>query len=199
MDRAQYKEHFHDELVDLYHVYVRSPETDSPETVSEGIRRRWGLQESLFVQTRDELRSYVRQMVRRLYAVGYAQELVVMLVAALGVVTALLISILQRRRELGLLRAVGASRFQVLRSVLAEAVLMGIIGSALGLAFGIPLEWYAMQVVFLDEAGFTFPLRIPWQQIGGVIGLALLLALTAGLIPAVHAVRLRIADAIAHE
>src|SRR5262249_11346752 len=121
------------------------------------------------------------------------------LVAGLGVVVASLISVLQRRRELGLLRAVGASRPQVLRSVLAEATLMGLIGSAIGLLVGIPLEWYAIRVVLFDEAGFLFPVRIPWLAAGGITGFAVVLATLAGLGPALHAIRLRIPEAIAYE
>jgi putative ABC transport system permease protein len=125
--------------------------------------------------------------------------LVVGLVAGLGVVIALLISVLQRRRELGLLRAVGASRSQVLRSVLAEALLMGLIGAVSGLLLGIPLEWYAVRIILLDEAGFLFPLVIPWMAAAWIILAAILLATLAGLGPAVHAMHLRIPDAIAYE
>ena len=57
-----------------------------------------------------------------MYLLAYLQQIVVGVVAALGVVTALLISVLQRKRELGLLLAVGATPGQALRSVLAEAV-----------------------------------------------------------------------------
>src|SRR4029079_9599067 len=98
------------------------------------------------------------------YGIAIGQEIVVVLVAALGVVTALLISVLQRRREMGLLRAIGASRAQVVYLVLAEACLMGIFGSVLGVLFAIPLEWYALQIVFLEESGFVFDLYFPWHE-----------------------------------
>jgi putative ABC transport system permease protein len=138
-------------------------------------------------------------MIRRMSMFSYAQEVVVIIVAALGVVMALLISVLQRQRELGLLRAVGASRSQVLRSVLAEAALMGLVGTLLGTLFGIPLEWYALHVILLDEAGFTFPAEVPWAQVAGVVLVGMGVATLAGLLPALRAVRLRIADAIAYE
>ena len=139
------------------------------------------------------------EMIQQLFGVVYAQQAVVGIVAAIGVVTALLISVLQRRRELGLLRAVGASRAQVLRSVLAEAVLMGLIGAACGLVIGIPMEYYAVRVILLEEAGFNFDVAVPWAIVGAVVGAALLIAALAGLLPALHAVRIRIADAVAYE
>lgn len=197
VDREQYRKLFDDNLVDAYDVYLR-PAADVA-TVRETISRRWGAEQSLVVMTRGELRQVIIDMIRRLYSLAYAQELVVGLVAALGVVTALLISVLQRRRELGLLRAVGASRGQVLRSVLAEAILMGLVGSAIGLLVGIPLEWYAVRVILLEETGYSFAVHVPWQAIGLVITLALGTATLAGLGPAIHAMRLRIPEAIAYE
>src|SRR5205823_11632284 len=134
------------------------------EAVREVVLRRWGAEHALVALTRPELRQRVSDTIHQLYAIPYAQGLVVGLVAGLGVVVALLISVLQRRRELGLLRAVGASRSQVLRSVLAEATMMGIVGSVVGLLVGVPLEWYAVRIVLFDEAGFLFPVRVPRSE-----------------------------------
>jgi putative ABC transport system permease protein len=115
------------------------------------------------------------------------------------VVSALFISVLQRRRELGLLRAVGASRGQVLGTVLAEAALMGLFGALIGFVLGLFIEWYTIRLILLDEAGFTFPMLVPWKPAAIVFGLAVVLAALVGLWPAYHATRLRIADAIAYE
>jgi putative ABC transport system permease protein len=115
------------------------------------------------------------------------------------VVTALLISVLQRRREMGLLRAIGAARWHVVRCVLAEAALMGLIGSAIGFLVGIPLEWFALEVVILEESGYLFPFVVPWQEGLVIAGAALVVATLAGLGPALVAVRQRIPEAIAME
>src|SRR5262249_36490248 len=161
----------------------------------EAVSKRVDTELGLVALTRAELHEQVRGLIRRLYSIAYAQEFVIGLVAALGVVTALLISVLQRRRELGLLRAVGAAQPQIVRSVLVEAVLMGAIGSLIGLLLGLPLEWFVVRVVLLEDAGFSFPVVIPWVGSAIVIGLALLIATLAGLGPALHAMRLRIAEA----
>jgi putative ABC transport system permease protein len=112
---------------------------------------------------------------------------------------ALLISVIQRQRELGLLRAVGATRAQVIRTVVAEAVLMGVIGTALGLLIGLPLEWYVVHVLLFEEAGFAFPVIYPWLSAGFIAVVAMLLAGLAAQVPAVHAGRMHIAEAIAYE
>jgi putative ABC transport system permease protein len=197
MDRDLYKRSFHDSLVDTFDVYVW-PGKD-PDVVREAVTRLWGVEHSLVVMKREELRQRIADMIRRLFGIAYSQEIVVGLVAAMGVVMALLISVLQRRRELGLLRAVGATRGQILGTVLAEATLMGLIGTLIGLAVGVPIEWYCVQVIMFEEAGFLFPVLIPWLEAGVISGIALLVATMAGLGPAWHTSRLRIPEAIAYE
>lgn len=200
MDRKQYLQHFQDDLVDVFDVYCpHSATAEQREEVRATISRRWGADQGLIVVTRQELRQQIAEMIQRLYSVAYAQEGVVGFVSALGIVTALVISVLQRRREIGLLRAVGATQPQIMRSVLAEAVLMGIIGSLIGLALGLPLEYYVVKVILLEDAGFVFPMHVPWLALSLIVGSALVVAILAGLGPALHAMRMRIAEAIAYE
>ncbi len=197
MDRLAYKKYFNDSLVDVFDTYVR-PGKD-PVAVREGVMRLWGVEHSLVILKREELRQRIADMIRRLFGIAYSQEIVVGLVAALGVVMALLISVLQRRRELGLLRAVGATRGQILGTVLAEATFMGVIGTIIGIAVGVPLEWYCVQVILFEEAGFLFPVLIPWLEAGIIAFIAVTVATMAGLAPALHTSRLRIPEAIAYE
>jgi putative ABC transport system permease protein len=155
--------------------------------------------EGLVILTRDELKDRIRNMIRQLYSIAFLQELIVGVVAVLGVVMALLISVLQRRRELGLLRAVGATQSQILRTVVAEATLMGLIGTLIGVLIGVPLEWVVVRVILFEEAGLLFPIRIPWQDAGMIVAVAVAAAALAGLGPALHALRQRIPEAIAYE
>src|SRR5207247_6507090 len=136
--------------------------------------------------TREDLQVHIDGIIHRLYGIAYGQQFVVLFVAALGVVTALLISVLQRRREMGLLRAIGASRWHVIRCVLAEAALMGVIGSAIGFLVGIPLEWFALQVVITEESGYAFPLIVPWSEALVIACAAVLVATLAGLGPSLY-------------
>jgi putative ABC transport system permease protein len=197
LNRPYYQEHFQDDLIDVLDVYLQ-PDADL-ESIRETVLRRWGAENALVMMTRQELCQSISNVIRRFYSMLYAQEAVVGMVAIIGVVVALLISVLQRRRELGLIRAVGASQSQVLYSVLAEATLMGLIGAAIGLIVGLPLEWYAIRVIVWEESGFLFPVPIPYSTAAVLVSMAVTLATLAGLVPALHAVRLRIPDAIAYE
>jgi putative ABC transport system permease protein len=192
-----FQETFGDRVVDVFDIYVK-PGTD-PETVRSAIHDRWSKSDSLFTMSRQECKHELGKQIDRVYFFAYVQQALVGLVALLGVMSAMLISVLQRRRELGLLRAVGASRAHVLRSVLAEAGVMGVIGAVIGVLVGLALEWYVVRILVPDDAGFLFPMTIPWLQLGIVAVLAILLPLLVGIWPALQATRLRIADAIAYE
>jgi putative ABC transport system permease protein len=197
VNRNWYCEHYHDHQVNIFDIYLKK-DADAAK-VRQEIRESWGKNEAVQVVTRDEGHEALKMGLRKLYGMAYAQQMVVGLVALLGIISALFISVLQRRRELGLLRAVGASQAQVLRSVLAEAFQMGAIGGLLGFGVGLLLEWYIINILLLDEAGFIFPLVVPWVAAGVVFGISVVMASLVGLWPAWHATRIRIAEAIAYE
>ncbi|MCS7022113.1 MAG: ABC transporter permease [Gemmataceae bacterium] len=197
MDRRRYAELFGDHLIDMCHVFLRPDHTG--QQAGTAALQEYVQQRGLFLTDRHSLRHFLTELIQRLYLFAYAQQVVVGIVAALGVVTALLISVLQRRRELGLLLAVGATPFQVLASVLAEATLLGILGTILGFLIGFPLEWYILHVIMVEESGFVFDAVIPWRQAGGIAAVAVGSAILAGLWPAWRAVRTRIPEVLQYE
>ena len=194
MDRARYAKLFGDDLIDMCHVFLKPDHPGASREVEQ-----FAAKKGLFVTDCDSLRKFLSELIGRVYLLAYLQQIVVGVVAALGVVTALLISVLQRKRELGLLLAVGATPGQVLRSVLAEAVLMGLFGTAIGILIGLPMEWYVLRVVLVEESGFVFDVVVPWKQALGIAAASVGTATLAGLFPALHALRTRIPDAIQWE
>ncbi|MFO0909838.1 MAG: ABC transporter permease [Isosphaeraceae bacterium] len=198
VDRAQFRDEFEVENVDVFSVTL--PGSVDVAAVADRLQRSdWGAEHAIVALPRAALRGHILGMIGRLYGVAYVQELAAVVVAGLGVAMALLISTLQRQRELGLLRAVGATPGQAVGLILAEAALLAVVGIALGLVIGVVLEWYVLRVVLLEETGFVFPVLIPWVHAGVVAVVAALGALLAGLGPALRAARLRIAENIAYE
>jgi putative ABC transport system permease protein len=194
--RKEYKRLWEDSKVKYFDVFVKDRmDEEKVKQIQETLRTKLGL----FVTTRKELQTMIDNMIERLYGIALSLQFVVMVVAALGVVTALLISVLQRKREMGLLRAIGASRSQVVRSFQAEAFLMGVIGTLIGFLVGIPMEWYVLKVLILQESGFLFAVYIPWGFSLVIVAVGLLIPLIAGQGPAMHSVRQRIPEAIAYE
>jgi len=198
MDRTRYAEVFGDDLIDMIHVFLKSSQGGAGATRDASLEA-FAAEKGLFVTDRDALRKFLTELIGRIYLLAYIQQVVVGVVAALGVVTALLISVLQRKRELGLLLAVGATPGQVLRSVLAEALLLGVFGTVLGILIGLPMEWYVLRVVLVEESGFMFDVLFPWKQALGIAAASILTSTLAGLLPAYRAIQTRIPDALQYE
>ncbi len=117
-------------------------------------------------------------------------------IAVLGIVNTLALSILERTRELGLLRAVGLLRSQVAQMVTVESVVISVFGALLGLVVGSVLG--AAVVRALRDQGISV-LRFSWGTIGIFLVLAVIIGLIAAVIPAIRAARTNVLRAIAYE
>ena len=108
-----------------------------------------------------------------------------MAIASLGVTNTIMASIRTRRWQFGVLRAIGVTRSQLLRLVLAEAVLLGGVGVSLGLVAGLEMAINAHRLTDL-VSGYIPPISIPWPIILIGAGIVMLIALLASLWPALH-------------
>jgi putative ABC transport system permease protein len=118
------------------------------------------------------------------------------LIAVLGIINTLALSVLERTRELGLLRSIGLRRAQAMRMVTVEAVVISVFGALLGLAVGSGLG--AAVVRALRDQGFT-NLAFPWTQMAVYLVLAALVGVVAAVLPAIRAARVNVLAAIAYE
>ena len=109
-------------------------------------------------------------------------------VASLGVTNTVMAGIRTRRWQFGVLRSIGVTRGQLLRLVMAEAVLLGLVACALGLGAGalMAVDAHALQVVL---TGYNPAIRVPWGIVGLGTGIVLLIALGASLWPAMNVAR----------
>ncbi len=124
-----------------------------------------------------------------------ALAIVVVIVAALGIVNTLTVSVLERVRELGVLRAAGMTRGQVRRTVVVEAGILGIVGSVLGIVAGL----VAGAILIVMTSGGRLTLDVPWTSILVAAGLGLGVSMAAAWYPARLASRLAIVAAVQHE
>lgn len=198
VDRRRYRQQFDAHLIDTFTVYL-PPGMDVEQVRQRLLDSPLATEQAFCVLTRAALRGHILGMVLGLYRLAYVQEIMVAVVSLLAMMTALLLSVLHRRRELGLLRAVGATPQQVFRSVLAEAVLMALLGTATGLVVGVPLEWYTVRILLFVETGTLLSMLFPWTTAATISLLMLICAAFASLGPALHTGRMRIAEAIGQE
>ena len=113
MDRALYVKHWHDDTVNLFRLYLNKGA--DPNTVKAAILTKLGDRMRLYVLQNGEIRDYILKIADQWFGIAYLQIAVAVLVAILGIVNALTVSITDRRRELGVLQAVGGLRWQVRR------------------------------------------------------------------------------------
>src|SRR5207253_5967816 len=116
----------------------------------------------LIVMLNVEVRKYIANLMDQWFGMTYLQLLVAVSVAVLGIINTLTVSITDRRRELGVLRAVGGLRSQIRQTVWMEAITIGLIGIILGLATGAVNLYYELQVVQVDLTGIPIGYRFPF-------------------------------------
>ncbi|MGX6606324.1 FtsX-like permease family protein [Micromonosporaceae bacterium Da 78-11] len=114
------------------------------------------------------------------------------LIAVVGVGTTTALSVVERVRESGLLRAIGLSRGGLRLMLTTEAALYGVIGAAIGLALGVPYAWLAVKAL-----GVNAPLTLPVGQLAAVFAALVLLTALAGVLPARRAAKVSPVTALA--
>ena len=160
---------------------------------------RLGSQRRLFILTSGEMLDYVGRVAGQWFAMTYLQLIVAVLIAMLGIINSLTVSILDRRRELGVVQAVGGLRGQVRRAVWMEALLTGVIGLILGVALGAVMLYYNFVMVRIDVVGVRLDYEFPWSFSLALIPLILGAALVAAIWPAESAVRASLVEALEYE
>ena len=159
ISRDLYDRYWNDDSVNIFRLYLRPGANDA--TVRQAILNRYGSEQRLFVLTNRDLRSYVSRVTDQWFGLTYVQIAVAVLVAILGIVNALTVSITDRRRELGVLRAVGGLRRQIRGTVWMEALSVGFIGLMLGLALGAIQLWYSVEIARRDLLGIDIAYVYP--------------------------------------
>jgi putative ABC transport system permease protein len=142
---------------------------------------------------------YVQQQTRSLDSVMTMVQMLVALsiiIAVLGIVNTLALSIIERTRELGLLRAIGLRRRQLMGMVGVESVVISMFGALLGVIVGVALG--AATTRGLRDQGFT-TIAVPWTQLLVYLALGAVVGVIASVVPAIRAARLNVLNAIAYE
>jgi len=117
------------------------------------------------------------------------------IIAVFGIINTLILSVVERTPEIGLLRAVGMTRAQLRRSIRSESVIVAADGTLIGMVFGLFVAWAVTQPIYQDSQSFSWPFRE--MAVIGLLGFVI--GLIAALIPAWRASRLDVLDAIRSE
>ena len=148
------------------------------------------------VNDANQLSDKVGQRINQMLAVLYGLLGLSIVIAILGIVNTLVLSVSERTREIGLMRAVGLGKTQLAGEIITESVLTSLYGTVLGGATGVVLAAALKKI--LEDQGLT-SLSIPWNQMVGMLALSVVVGIIAALWPALRASRLPVLDAIATE
>jgi putative ABC transport system permease protein len=137
----------------------------------------------------------------RLFKISFAAMYVLFaflsIPSLIAMLNTLAIGVLERTREIGMLRAVGSTRQQVRRMVLAEALLLAAFGTAFGLLAGLYLGY--LMIGAMEFGGFQVDYYFPWVGLLAAIAIGLLFGALAAIIPARQAARMEIVQALRYE
>jgi len=174
-----------------------TPGTDIDQLVQR-IRKQYQDDYQLVVESNSSLRERADSLLKQAFSMFDILGILAVLVAALGVLNTLSMSVIERTREIGMLRTMGMTRWQIVRMILAEAFMMGIIGGLLGLGFGLALTRIflaAMRAMSGYALDFVMPGRAIW--LSAIVALAI--SQLAALVPALRAARTPMLSAIHYE
>ena len=149
-----------------------------PNMVREELLAELAPDHRLLINTNASLRAEVMRIFDATFAVTYALEAIAIFVAIMGVAATLLTLVLERRRELAMLRLVGAARSQIQRMVVVEAAMLGSLSQVLGLGVGVVLSVILIYVINVQSFGWTIQFDLP---VGFLAQSTVLIALTAAL------------------
>lgn len=177
-------------------VYVNRAAGADAAAVSGAIDKLTADLPTVSVKNLQEYAAEQSKPIDQMLAIIYALLGLAVVIAILGIVNTLALSVIERTREIGLLRAVGLSRRQLRTMLRLESVVIALLGAALGIGLGVAFG-VAIQRALADQ-GFT-TLRIPWGQLVVFVVLAGVVGVLAALWPGRRAAKLKILDAIASE
>ena len=173
-------------------VYL-APRADGAQVRAEIARRTAG--RALLTSNR-ELKARVLHIFDRTFAITWVLEAIAICVAILGIANALLALVLERRRELGILRYLGASRSQLRDLVLFESGLLGLLASAAGLVLGLVLSLVLIYVINRQSFGWTIQFSLPVGFLSVATLAVFLVTCLSALYPARQAARIDPVEAV---
>ncbi|MFE3648647.1 ABC transporter permease [Streptomyces sp. NPDC059152] len=172
---------------------VKTANGPSPALAAE-IRRALGDSPLVKIQNRDDLRKETAGQIDTIVNMVYGLLGMAVIIAVVGVVNTLAMSVFERTREIGMLRAIGLARSGIKQMVRLESVVISLFGAVLGMALGIFLAWAGGSLV--GSSFPTYTLLLPWGRLGLFLLIALVVGVLAAVWPARRAARLNVLEAI---
>ncbi len=177
-------------------LYVNAAAGTSPAELRDRLESALDAYPQVQVRDQADYKDLVHDQIAVLLYLVYALLGLAIVIAVLGVVNTLALSVVERTREIGLLRAIGLARRQLRRMIRLESVVIAVFGAVLGLGLGLVWGLCTQQVLALE--GMT-ALAVPWSTVAAVVVGSVVVGIVAALLPALRASRMNVLEAIAYE
>ncbi|MCU1348677.1 MAG: macB 37 [Acidobacteria bacterium] len=197
MDRALYIDAFRDDTINTVILFLRRGV--DREWARRELERRFGPKYHAFAITNGSIRKEVMTIFDQTFLITYALLGVAIVVAVLGIVNTLAALILERTRELALLRISGMSTAELRTMIVVESSLLGLASIVVGLVMGYALSWILIYVINKQSFGWTIEFHTPLRLIAGSLAVTFVASVLAGLLPSRLANRIHLASAIKAE
>jgi putative ABC transport system permease protein len=197
MSREVYRVAWNDALVSW--IYVTMSPGAARRDVEAAIARQLGRTHRLRVQSSPEIIEYFAGEVREAFRALYIMDGIIFLLLLIGIGDTLAAGVVERTRELGMMRAVGLPRARLFQLVVLEGASIGCLGLALALASGLALGVFWVEVQFPAMLGWKLDLHLPVAFVASAVTLTGCLCLLGSLVPAARAARLSVPKALRHE
>lgn len=177
---------------------VKVSSGESVSDIQERIDSLYGKRYRLILESNESIRNRALTLMDQAFSMFDVMALLAIVVGALGVINTLTMSVIERTQEIGMLRAIGMSRSQVVRMVLAEAGLIGLVGGVLGLITGVILA----RILFIGMttmSGYRLTFVLPLDGVILTVVVALIVSQLAAILPSRRAAGIRILEAVHYE
>ena len=186
------------DVEDVNTFYVNTAEgVEISETIRQ-IKDEYQEDYQLIIESNSAIKERADDLMQQAFSMFDVLGILAVMVAALGVLNTLSMSVVERTREIGMLRSMGMTRFQVVKMILAEAGLMGIIGGLLGLGLGLLLTKILLSAMGA-MSGYSLEFIVPTKALWLSIVVALVTSQLAALLPAIRAAKTPMLSAIHYE
>src|SRR6185369_15875613 len=197
MSRERLRAGWNDDRITWLYVSVTDPARTAE--VHGAIARALGQSDRLLIRTRAEFVSYLADQARQAFSLLYIMEAVVFLLVLIGIGDTLATSVFERMREIGMMRAVGLRRGDVIRMIVLEAAAICMLGLALAVVAGGALGMFWVEVQFPLLVGWSLDLHLPQSFAVAAAILTLALCLAGALLPSIRAARVAVPVALRSE
>lgn len=197
ISRTTYDRHWHTSGYDGIGLYGAA--AVAPDDLVAAVMTELGRDTTLVINSTATIKATSLSIFDRTFLITELLRMIAVIVSFIGVLGALLAQQLERTREYGILRAIGFSNLEIVRTVLTQTALLGVTAAIVAIPLGILIGVILIEVINPRSFGWTMTMQIPLRLLLESFAIALLAALGAGLYPSYRATRIEPADAMRFE